>query len=194
MLLEATVKDEHAEIAITFGAGILRERADAADRDLEELYDSYAASLFRYALALTGSSDDAEDAVQEIFARLARGRRRLAKIDNVRAYLFSATRNAANGILRSKRRRSILQDEVCADFRTHSAHRNGDSVTESLVLCQALAELPVEQREVLVLKVFDGMTFKEIASTTGASINTVASRYRYGIDKLREAIEAKDDG
>ena len=188
------MKDEHAEIAITFGAGVLREKADAADRNLGDLYDSYAASLFRYALALTGSSDDAEDAVQEVFTRLARGRRRLAKIDNVKAYLFSATRNAANGILRGKHRRSILQEAVCADFRTHSAKRNGDSATESLVLCQALAELPVEQREVLVLKVFDGMTFKEIARTTGSSINTVASRYRYGIDKLRDAIEAKDDG
>ncbi|OFX14549.1 MAG: hypothetical protein A2Z18_01625 [Armatimonadetes bacterium RBG_16_58_9] len=132
--------------------------------------------------------------MQEVFARLARGRRPLAKVKNVRAYLFSATRNAANDILRSKLRRGCVQERACADFRTHLATRDDESAAESLTLCRALAELPLEQREVLVLKVFDEMTFKEIANTIGASINTVASRYRYGIEKLRAAIEVKDDG
>ncbi len=58
-------------------------------------------------------------------------------------------------------------------------------------MSRAFAELPTEQREVLVLKAFDGMTFKEIAQLVGASINTVASRYRYGIEELRRALEDK---
>jgi len=53
--------------------------------------------------------------------------------------------------------------------------------------------LPVDQREVLILKIYDEMTFKEIANTVGASINTVASRYRYGIEKLREALEVSEN-
>ena len=50
-------------------------------------------------------------------------------------------------------------------------------------------ELPAEQKEVIFLKVFDGLTFKEIGSVCGISANTAASRYRYGLEKLREAVE-----
>ena len=70
---------------------------------------------------------------------------------------------------------------------------SSDSVTEP-ALCAAMLGLPLQQREVLVLKVFDEMTFKEIADVLGVSINTAASRYRYAIAKLREALEAQDDG
>ncbi|MCA1596341.1 MAG: hypothetical protein LC772_07955, partial [Chloroflexi bacterium] len=63
---------------------------------------------------------------------------------------------------------------------------------EGWMLRDRFARLPVEQREVLALKVFQGLTFKEIARATGISINTAASRYRYGIEKLREALEARE--
>ncbi len=64
----------------------------------------------------------------------------------------------------------------------------------STALRQAFARLPTEQREVLVLKVFEEMTFKEIAETVGASINTVTSRYRYGIAKLRQTLKENGNG
>ena len=57
---------------------------------------------------------------------------------------------------------------------------------ERLAIEQAMRELPAEQREVVHLKMFEGMTFQEIADVTGESINTVASRYRYAIEKLRD--------
>ena len=59
------------------------------------------------------------------------------------------------------------------------------------LLLERAGELPAEQREVVYLKVFDGLTFKEIASVCGVSANTAASRYRYGIEKLREAAGGK---
>jgi len=58
-------------------------------------------------------------------------------------------------------------------------------------LARALGELPDEQREVIALKIFQDFSFREIASVCGLSINTAASRYRYGIEKLRASLEGK---
>ena len=175
-------------------ANVLPNVADADGRLLEELYDTYSGPLFRYALMLTCSRDDAEDAVQAVFIRITREWKRLVRVENVKAYLFAAIRNAAFNILRGKRRREAVQVSICAAFQVdHQLADCGDQV-ESQILCEALDELPVDQREVLMLKIFDEMTFKEIADTVGVSINTVASRYRYGIEKLRKAQEVDDNG
>ncbi|MCL5103054.1 MAG: RNA polymerase sigma factor [Armatimonadetes bacterium] len=180
--------EQSAEITARFGA--LREMADTGERALEELYDIYARSLFRYALALTCSADDAEDAVQEVFVRVAREWKQFARVANPRAYLFIAARNAAYGILRSRHRREALHEAARAEFIIEPSCESGP---DAAALCEAMADLPVEQREVLVLKVYDDMTFKEIAETVGVSINTITSRYRYAIDKLRTALEVSED-
>lgn len=159
---------------------------------LDEVYDHYSKSLYRYALALTGSSDDAEDAVQDVFARLSR-EKKLKNIDNLKAYLFKATRNAAYSMLRSRIRSNDLHESLCRDFDISGIDIASRSVS-SMALCQAFAGLPLEQREVLVLKIYDGMTFHEIARTVGESMGTITSRYRYGIARLRQALEEKSDG
>lgn len=167
--------------------------ADAAEKLLEDLYDQYANSLFRFAFSLVGSPDDAEDAVQEVFVSIAREHKRVMRIRNVKAYLFMAARNTAYSRLRERRCQDriseamILGNEVCS-VDVSSRFAESDAVNK------AFAKLPVEQREVLALKVFEQMTFDEIASTIGASINTVSSRYRYGIAKLRQALGGDDNG
>lgn len=188
------MRDQLAEITISLEANPLPDVSDVNERLLEELYDTYSRPLFRYALMLTCSRDDAEDAVQVVFIRIAREWKRFVKVENVKAYLFSAIRNAAFNILRGRRRREALQESICAAFQLDQQTMDSGDQTESRILCEVLDELPVDQREVLMLKIFDEMTFKEIADTVGASINTVASRYRYGIEKLRAALEANDNG
>lgn len=185
--------DPDAEIAITLGATILQDDAETGRASLECVYDQCAHALFRYALALLGSPEDAEDAVQDVFARIARERGQLKKVESIKSYVFAATRNAAYSILRSRRRRDELQQAVCAESETGATAEWTPSV-ESTVLRQAFARLPTEQREVLVLKVFEEMKFKEIAETVGASINRVTSRYRYGIAKLRLALKENGNG
>lgn len=192
--IKSDMRDQLAEIIISSGPGMLVEMADTGERLLERLYDTYSRPLFRYALALICSPEDAEDAVQVVFVRVAREWKRLDKIENVRAYLFSAVRNAAFNILRGRRRRDTLQESFLSDFQTNQQVEDSGLRVDNQALCEALDELPVDQREVLVLKIFDEMTFKEIADTVGASINTVASRYRYGIEKLRQALEVSDNG
>ena len=178
-----------AGMAISFGAATLRDTADTGEAVLEEVYDQYARALYRYALSILGSSEDAEDAVQEVIVRMARERKRLRKVRNLRAYLFAAARNSAYTILRSRRRRDGLHEAIRTDFFTTPAAGPDDRPIESAMLLRALAELPIEQREVLVLKVFDQLTFKEIAETVGGPVSTITSRYRYGIARLRQALD-----
>ena len=164
------------------------------DLSIEDIYDKYAHSLFRYALALTGSVDDAEDAVQEVFIRIARDIKHLYKVSNIKSYLFSAIRNAAYSLLRGKKRRHELHQLISIDISIKLEEETGCKAATSTALYEAFADLPIDQREVMLLKVFNEMTFKEISETTSVSINTVASRYRYAIERLRQALEGNDNG
>ncbi len=164
------------------------EREDASDREfLEAMYDHFSRPLYRYARAILDSDDDAEDAISAMFARLARDMGGARRADDLRAYLFRSARHAAYDILRAKRRRVQLEQ---ASVDNCEAASSMDPETDSL-RTQLLA-LPMEQREVVVLKVFEQMTFGEIAELLGKPANTVASRYRYAMDKLRR--ELTDQG
>ena len=165
-----------------FGATALRDRTETDEATLEGLYDRYAQALYRYALALVGSADDAEDAVQEVFVRIAR--KRLMKVDNIKAYLYTATRNSAYSALRSRRRRNEIADEALSDLAAGT-----ELPIETIALQESFSQLPIEQREVLTLKIYGELTFEEIARTVGICINTAASRYRYAIDRLKRALE-----
>lgn len=172
-----------------FGVPMLRKRESADELDIETIYDQFAQSLFRYACTITCSPEDAEDAVQEVFARLSRERQRSSSIESIKTYLFTAIRNASFSLLRKRRRRSELMDSATCFPDAASS----EDLAELSVLRDAFSQLPVDQREVLVLKIYDQMTFQEIADTTGVSVNTVASRYRYGLDKLRQSLEVNEN-
>ena len=145
--------------------------------------------MYRYLALRLGSPDDAEDVLQEVFYRLARYSLRLRLVRNLRAFVFRIARNEANRYLRRKIRNehvagptSAFAESFC---RTYASPKEEDDRT----IAEALAQIPKNQREVIVLKALEGMTFKEIAMAFGESINTVASRYRYGIEKLRQLLE-----
>jgi RNA polymerase sigma-70 factor (ECF subfamily) len=143
------------------------------------LYDQFAPALFRAACGLLGSAADAEDVVHDVFVALSRGRVRLPEIADARAYLFVAIRRAV--ARRSARRRpGPLPDDV-PDSREPTERDDR--------LEQALARLPIEQREVVVLKIDGDLTFAELADVLGISANTAASRYRYAMEKLRADLE-----
>lgn len=186
------MKDQHAELTIFFGDRVLWDKAGTDGMYLESIYDQYAECLFRYALALAGSAEDAEDAVQEVFARIAREVKRLRKIENLRAYLYTSTRNAAFSILRARKHRGELEESACVEWQ-ETPGIDSSAIAASIV-CEAFPKLPADQREVLVLKIFDNMTFREIAETIGVPLNTVTARYRYGIDRLRRALGEDKNG
>jgi RNA polymerase sigma-70 factor (ECF subfamily) len=151
------------------------------------LYDAHGAALYRYALMVLADSGDAEDAVQQVFTSLLRLGQAPATPD---AYLRRAVRNECYSRLRQRARPverptdNALLEVVATD---------GASTEERLALERALRQLPSDQREVVHLHVYEGWTFQEIATFTGSSINTTASRYRYALASRRTLAPARSE-
>lgn len=144
---------------------------------VRRLYEIHGRALFAYACAFVRDPSDAEDVVQEVFLRLLRG---VATGSLSPGYLFRAVRN---GALNDIRRRSR---EVDLDGEVQWLESSSDSSETALALQSALRVLPEEQREVVVMRVWGQLTFDEIAGVMDISPNTAASRYRYGLMKLKE--------
>ena len=186
--------DGQPGIAVVMGDRALRESDNTYQEGIRELHRAHGLSLFRYALALTCNAEDAEDAVQDVFVRVAKGWERLGSVRNVTAYLISSTRNAARRIRKARRREDALCEGAAAEILTGCSLDLEAASLESIALRDIFAGLPVDQREVIILKILYEMTFQEISHITGVSINTVAGRYRYGVEKLRRALEGSENG
>jgi RNA polymerase sigma factor (sigma-70 family) len=146
-------------------------------------YGRHAAALTLYARQL-GSPATAEDAVQEAFVHLLAQPR---EPDNVRAWLFKTVRNEALTQLRSSRRRDRREREVTKPdwFLTHS-----EDLIDASAAQAALAKLPDEQREVVVLRIWGQASFAEAAEITGSPLSSVYDRYRTGLAALKQLMES----
>jgi RNA polymerase sigma-70 factor, ECF subfamily len=115
--------------------------------------------------------------LHQVFVKLVEGR--VAIAGPPAAYLFRAVRNAALNHIRGQSR-DVALDEAVTWLESPGASRE-----TALALQSALQALPLEQREVVVLHVWGQLTFEETAAIVGVSPNTAASRYRYGLAKLK---------
>lgn len=158
--------------------------AEGREHAFVELYDRFGRSLFQVAIALLQSREDAE---QDVFVRLAQTRQRLLGVENLRAYLFASLRHAAFKLVAARKRNQLAMSRDQNQKLANKPATAEFSCSERLE--KALAGLPREQRELLALKLDAGLTFAEIASLLGISANTAASRYRYGLEKLRATFE-----
>jgi RNA polymerase sigma-70 factor (ECF subfamily) len=162
---------------------LLRKLAGGDTSALGALYDRHATALYRWLLARGLPRGDAEDLLSECFLALVDRGEGAAQIEDVRAYLFAVARNKLS---RSAPEAQAL--ELVPEPAT-----NADEA-EALAVRQALADLPPEQREVVVLKVWHGHTFAEIGRLLDISPNTASSRYRYALEKLHAILGESDDG
>jgi RNA polymerase sigma-70 factor (ECF subfamily) len=161
--------------------------------NLEELYDRYGEKLYHYLVFRLGSCQDAEDVLQEAFYRFGRYSVRWKMIRDPKAFVFKVVRNEASRFLKRKvmRQKTLALNPDCQKAIA-SIIQGPDKESEGF-LAGSLARLPDNQRGVVLLKVYEGMTFKEIARISKISENTAASRYRYGLSKLRCFLEEKDE-
>ena len=159
---------------------------------LAAAYDAFGPGLYRYALVVTVDHAAAEDAVQQAFVNLARMGRRVLAIESCERYLRTAVRNECWRIIERRRRESQPMGATPTMPLLEAAPASPFDEDERSRVEAAVVALPPEQREVVYLKVYEDWTFQRIAEWLNVPMNTVASRYRYAIDKLRRQLIAED--
>ena len=150
----------------------------------EQLYEAKAAELLLYGRALGLSHAEAEDVLQETFVALMALQ---AEPRQPLYYCLRTYRNRALNYRRSLWRRLTRELESARWFE----RAEGESPEERRAM-KFLAQLPAEQREVIVLKIWHQRTFEEIGQMLEVSPNTIAGRYRYGLQKIRAALGRED--
>jgi RNA polymerase sigma-70 factor (ECF subfamily) len=144
--------------------------------DLDALIEAAGSELFHYARAVTGSRPRAEDAVQDLFVALLEQRRSLSSVRRPRTWLFTVLRNIA--------RRS--RDTVASDLARDISESVEADPAERLVLKEALQTLDPRHQEIVLLHVWEGLTFAEIAEVLGIPRGTALSSYHRSMARLRE--------
>ncbi len=156
--------------------------AELGVESLGALYDLTARRLVRYAVTLTRNQHDAEDAVQAALVRVADRPKLLATAKCSWAYLLRMVRNETLMILRKKKRCTLVGN--LTDLLTRRLVDEVELEDTHRAVWKALRLLPIEQAEVVVLKIWEEMSFARIGEILEISQNTAASRYQYAIQKL----------
>lgn len=161
------------------------ERAQESDAEIELLYRQHGAALLLFALAIIGERSRAQDAVHHVFLKLLENGD-LRRAGNKKAYLFGCVRNA---IFNERKRQD--RDRPLDDSAWFSPPEHDYAGEQNLR--RALAALPEDQRQVVVLHVWGELTFSEIGGLLEIAANTAASRYRYALSKLRDAMLPREN-
>ena len=157
------------------------------DRELERLYDAHASGLFHYLVTFTKTEADARDLLQEIFIKLARGVK--MAVQSEKAFLYRLAHNLAIDWMRRRRARWDSEERLLKEVGDgRQSVADPDAALLARGFAEAMQSLPDEQRTIVQLKLWDGLTFEEIAEAQDIPLNTAASRYRYGLDKLRTVL------
>lgn len=157
----------------------------ANHEDWKVCFSEYGPGLLLFARQWVRSPADAEDIVQEAFVKFWR---RNHRIDN-RALLYATVRSIALDVIRRDSRRARREAEAFSDVPQSSQPQFAVEDESQRALAVAVDLLPHEQREVLVMKIWNELTFAEIGSALEISQNTAASRYRYALSALKKNLQ-----
>lgn len=157
---------------------------------LEDIYREHRRGLFGLALSVVREPATAEDAVHEAFVRMAKQPQK--PTGDAAAYAYRAVRNAAIDQARRRKTRAKPAEEIASlfvapeqDDPSWSAQRNETQA----MLKRAIDELPDNERELVIMRSFGGLTFQQIADAIGQPLSTVSSRYQNAIKSLRQLME-----
>lgn len=171
-------------------------------RAFEMLLTRHEKGAYGFALRMVGDSMLAEEIVQEAFLRIIRSARRYRAKANFRNYVYRIVRNLCLDFLRKRPRESRPPDlkagspgtpEGIPDGNPGPEHHVGTAQLRSAIQ-RALFHLPEDQREAFLLKEVKGMKLQDVAAVTGANLNTVKSRLRYALIRLRELLSEEGIG
>ena len=153
--------------------------------DWQSWLDRHGPALLLLARQFVPSQADAEDIVQDAFVRFWRSR---STVRDPAAYLYACVKRAALDRLRGSERRARREERAARPEAQPAFVSPAEQAERNMLIQTALAALPTEQAEVLVMKVWGGLSFPQIAEATETSSNTAASRYRYALARMREAL------
>jgi RNA polymerase sigma-70 factor (ECF subfamily) len=173
---------------------LLIHRFNRGDRDaLQRIYEMYRDDLLKVAAALLNDKSDVEDVVHDVFVSFARTVGAFRLIGSLKGYLSICIANCARDKNRAaQRQRTAALDNVEPINSDMSEPAHSVMRSElSQQLDYAMSRLPFEQREIIILHLQSRMKFRQIAKSKGVSVNTVQSRYRYGLDKLRSILDGE---
>jgi RNA polymerase sigma-70 factor (ECF subfamily) len=162
---------------------------------LRRIYEKYKPDMLSVAGALLNDAAAVEDVLHDVFVRFASQAGRFRLNGSLKGYLAICVANRARNTNRQNRQ---IRPDLPSDTKLRSSELLGPSqaavhTEQRSILTCALAQLPQEQRQVIALHVLGSLRFREIDRQTGNSINTIQSRYRYGLAKLQSLLNGEVD-
>lgn len=158
---------------------------------LREIYERHKVELVTLATTLLADKAEAEDVVHDVFAGFIRSAGTFRLTGSLKGFLATCVANRARNWNKVSRRR-VIEDGNSSERVAPNQERPDWAAVfgeELQRVARAMAELPYEQREAVLLHLRGGLTFCAIADMQGVSINTVQGRYRYGLEKLRTRLK-----
>jgi len=190
------VTGKRSGFARTLEDRLLIRRLRRGDREaLRVLYEKYKTYLLGIAVSLLHEIGGAEDVVHDVFVSFAGGLPNFKLRGSLRQYLTTCVVNRVRDRFRKKTFELVEIDRLDKMSKeSQTPEMSAMLREESKLVAEALAGVPYEQREVIVLHLKAGMKFREIASLQDTSISTVQGRYRYGLDKVRSMLTGEVRG
>lgn len=167
---------------------LIRKVHNGSKEALNMIADRYYDEIYRFCLYLTGQKTDSYDITQEVFLRF------IKYVDsyeyrNLKGYLLIIARNLCRDYFHHKKDTCCIED----DFYMGAEDVKLGNLESRIDLWQALQQIPVKQREIIILRIYEELRFHEIAEILGCNQSTVKSRFRLGINSLRKIMEAADE-
>lgn len=165
-----------------------------SNQALCRIYQKYSDYLLALAAALLKDVHAAEDVLHDVFCRFIESREKLKLAGSLKSYLATCVVNLARDRLRARKLQPCeLNQAATTAMDINEPEHYAVFAEEAKSLNYAIAQLAYEQREVIMLHLRGGMKFRQIAGLQGISINTVKSRYRYGLEKLRKTLSDEEN-
>jgi RNA polymerase sigma-70 factor (ECF subfamily) len=158
---------------------------------LKSIYEKYKRDMLALACTLLTDRSIAEDVVHDVFVSFAGAAKELDLRSSLKSYLLTSIANRVRSIRAKKANFKTIEDceSPIEEPPTHETAAISKELSEHVH--NSMRELPYEQQEVIMLHLYSGLRFREIAKSKGVSINTAQSRYRYGLQKLQAMLDGE---
>ncbi len=173
---------------------VLKLRFNSGDGEvLYRIYEKYKDDLLKLAVALLNDMSLAEDVVNDCFAGFTESMGEIRLRGNLKSFLATCVANRARNVYRARQRKKTLGIDHAGQVKSDSNGPEQSAIFNEQYqrLKGAMAQLGYEQREIIILHCYKGIRLRQIAGLQDVSVNTVKSRYRYGVNKLRKILNSE---